>query len=108
MDDAGSWGTFTKICCYILNFINLSPGFLFIQRILRHQRVKRVLKLINDQQAYRGIGIKKDKSTAVLKWTLTSDKSTLMLDVVIPQPEDHNLLNWELPFPQKFIICNLI
>lgn len=88
-----------------MNIINYSPGFLFVQRILRYQRVKRVLKLLNEQQSYAKDGIRKEKSTAVLKWTITSDKSTIIVDVVIPQPEDQNLLNWELPFPQKFIVC---
>ena len=76
-----------------------------------------VIELIEKQEEYqlfRSSKNKRDKSKDkqakekyVLKWTSTSDMSTLFLDIVrVSSEEDNNLLmNWKLNFPQSFVIC---
>ena len=101
LENAVKWSKPTRIFCLILNYVNLSPGYLFVQRILRHNRVKRFTKLLNQQQSFtvNGIGLFKRDRNLVLKWTLTSDKSKIFLDLVDKDESSMNMLNWELPFP---------
>lgn len=41
----------------------------------------------------------------VLKWTTTSDQSTLFFDIVRKTGDEKIKFNWKLKFPQSFIIC---
>lgn len=78
--------------------------------MLRHNRVKRFTKILSQQATYtiNGQGLFKRERNLVMKWTLTSDKSKIFLDIVDKDENELNMLNWELPFPQKFIISRRV
>lgn len=101
------WSKLSKILCIFLETINLSPGYLFLHRIMRVNRSRAFIKLMNSQAVFQGQGIFLPNRNMALKWTLTSDKSKIFLDVVTRDEDSWNVLNWELAFPQKFIICRL-
>ena len=104
LEKEASWNRGVRIFCFIFSYVNLSPGFLFLQRVLRINRVNRSMKVINNQANFDGVGLFKKDKNYQLKWTVTSDKSKLFLDIVDKEENQRNLLNWELPFPQRFII----
>jgi len=107
LEEELSWSSTTKIICIILHWVNLSPSFLFLQRLLRSSRVKRMTKVLNKQTNYKQEGLFKKDRNYELKWTVTSDKSKLFLNIVNTDETQKNFLNWELPFPQKFLISSL-
>ncbi len=107
LEEALGWSTTIKIICIVLNWVNLSPSFLFLQRLLRSSRVKRMTRVLNKQTNYKQEGLFKKDRNYELKWTVTSDKSKLFLNIVNTDESQKNFLNWELPFPQKFLISSL-
>lgn len=93
----------------VLKLLNYSPTYLSILRIMRESRVNNMIKFLERQKEYKLFKIDEneveDKKKYYLKWTTTSDKSTLFLDIV-REVEDVKLkLNWKMKFPQSFIIC---
>jgi hypothetical protein len=75
-------------------------------------RVNIMIKLLQKQKKFKLF--KKDNleltsigstDKYVLKWTTTSDQSTLFLDIVKIVDDTNSKLNWHLKFPQSFIIC---
>lgn len=103
LDQNSGWSKPQRLVCKVLKILNYSPFFLIFQRIFRSRRVSRCIKTINCQAEY-DIFVIKDRKRMSLKWMVTSDKSKLFLDVVEVDDSEQKLMNWELPFPQKFII----
>ena len=67
-------------------------------------------KAIRHIQLYREKIFAGDDPRQILKWTVSSDLSTIFFDVVhvVRKDDDSKAkLNWLLKFPQSFLISNL-
>jgi len=99
---------------YGIRILSYSPAYLSILRIMRMTRVNIMIKMLQKQNKYnlfkKGDQLRLNNSmssnvTYVLKWTTTSDQSTLFLDIVKVVEDTKSKMNWHLKFPQSFIIC---
>ena len=124
-----AWGKWWVWACRICQFVNHSPAYLILQRIIRVQKANALVKVIDSQMnisvwmpdAKEQVSIFKKDQHCQLKYTITSDKSKVFLDIVEKKPNQGSQLGisgskhsekekeerfdtWELPFPQKFII----
>ena len=96
-----------------LKVLLYSPIYLSILRIMRISRVNEMIRFLERQKEYKIF--KKISSSEngrrkhyfILKWTSTSDQSTLFLDIVKKIDDSTSKLNWTLKFPQTFIICKI-
>lgn len=50
----------------------------------------------------------KQKANYAIKWTCTSDQSTVFLDVVKINVDRQKKMNWEMKFPIRFVICKFL
>lgn len=127
---ASAWPTTIRYFCFVLELINLSPSYLLLQRVFRVQRANSFLRVIKEQKPNE---LFSNSRPLVVKYTITSDKSKAFLDICLSDEEQQRLVekqdlnldrmgldlsiesmhstrmqknkaNWELPFPQKFII----
>ena len=82
---------------------------MFVLRLVKAAKIKDVQQFIDKQEDYsifkKSSNDGKRKPKYVLKWTCTSDKSTLFLDIVEIMVDNKIKLGWEMKFPQTFIIC---
>ena len=92
----------------LIRILSYSPGYLSILRILMTKKKNSVIRLIEEQSKYNLFKEQKgeNKEQYYLKWTSTSDISTLFLDIVKVTEDVNVLMNWKLNFPQSFVICN--
>jgi len=105
------WSSIGYAVLTTLKVLLYSPVYLSLMRIMRISRVNELIRFLEKQKEYKLFKkvVSKDNQRRahqyILKWTSTSDQSTLFLDMV-KNIEDGTLkLNWHLKFPQTFIIC---
>ena len=109
-EKATQWSEFLTFFLSIIKFLFYSPAYLSLIRVLKVQRSNKVIKLLDSQSNYKIF----HKSYHKLKWTTSSDHSTLFLDLVEEnlgkdkEQKNQNIMNWELTFPLNFKICKRI
>lgn len=107
-----SWSDLSIYMLSVLQVLFYSPLYLSIIRILRISRVNNMIQLLERQSSFNifkepnmdDVAANNTKQF-VLKWTTTSDQSTLFLDIVKKIGDEKIKFNWKLKFPQSFIIC---
>jgi len=111
-EQATAWSTFSTYFLPVLKFLNYSPTYLFVAKIIKVSRTNRVITLLEAQDNYDLFVETADKSDKwKLKWAVSSDYSSFIFDIVQANSDKKNTMNWNFTFPQVFkisrFICNL-
>lgn len=103
---ATQWSEVLSFMLSTIKFLFYSPAHLSIIRVLKVQRSNKVIKLLDGQNQYKIF----NEPNLKLKWTTSSDHSTLFLNLVresINDDKNSKMMNWELTFPLSFKICKI-
>lgn len=123
---AARWSIGSIILLKIIEVFFFSPIYLSVIRLMRTRRIRSFSKVIESQNEY-DIFIKKKttkkkfivqgdarqkedtsqvSSSYMIKWTSSSDQSTVFMDFVkINVDRLEKKMNWEMKFPIRFVIC---